>query len=165
MPDKRRLSKKKHPAGGAIEQTVASSDNITLDVKPLRIDVHHYIHDDDAHAAALHALDLEFLSDARRLEAALATLTTSVTLQEMSMSTTPPVNLSEAIAALTATKVRSNAAVTAILAFISEFPARLQAAIDAATAAGATAEQLAELDAMNVSVSADADRLNAAHEA
>ena len=70
--------------------------------------------------------------------------------------------LQDSIAALTAQVAANTSAEKAALALINGFNTRLQAAIDAATAAGATAAQLQALNDLGAQITASDTELSAA---
>ncbi len=78
------------------------------------------------------------------------------------MSSTQPATLDDAIAQLAATEADENAAADALVTAYAGVPARIQAAVDAAVAKGATTAQLASFGSLRDQIAAESTKMKAA---
>lgn len=76
-----------------------------------------------------------------------------------------PTDVQTAVDELTATSVELNAAADALVDAYAGVPARIQAAVDAAVAKGATPTQLAAFGALKTSLDAEAQKMRTALDA
>lgn len=98
-------------------------------------------------------LHLEGVPDLLRIGAAI--------LHKLGTMETKMTVLDDKLAALQATAAKIENVEAAVLAFVQGIPALIQAAVDAAIAAGAPAATLQAFDDLNTRLSADADKIAA----
>jgi hypothetical protein len=124
----------------------------------MRIDIHVYVHDDDPHndraVQRIRTISRTLSQSTIQLKRAVAAATgDSVTaFSNFKLSEVPMSALDDSITDLTA-KVEANTTVDAsAIALISGFQARLDAAVAAASAAGASAAQLKSLTDLSAAI-------------